>query len=692
MHPTARFRANALLLSAVLSAVTLIQPITSYGQDRTVYWSDRGGIYRLAAAGGYETIVESRLQAPVSLALDLNAGKAYWASSGRIERSNLDGSDFEIVLDLNQDIEGIALDVDGGKLYWTNFSREAVQRSNLDGTEIEDLVTDGVVDPQGIALDLTNDKMYWVGSNLNGGLIHRANLDGTDVEELVAASGVWLPWGIKLDLDAGKMYWADIVANNIQRANLDGTEIEELVDVDLGHELDNPSGLALDLEAGKMYWVDRGRTSGSGRIERANLDGTEIETLIDENLEDANDIALDPVSGAMYWTDGQYGTSTIWTSDLDGLDAEPLLTPIGQIRQFLIDDESGRIYWAEWGTKIQHSNLDGNEIADLVTGAGSPERLTLVDGSIYWLENGNGLIRRVSLADGTVEDLLQDLSYPAHLVVAGAAIFWVEGPFANPNMIYRADLDGSNVEELVSSDPLEVLSLAVDGSEGKIYFAVGDFSAETLHWADLDGANDEEIAEVEAFFDHLTVDETNGMLYWIDAFGVNRAGLDASGAEVVVEQSRVRNLVLDAEAGELYFSNVEQGGDEEMLIYRADLDGSNLTELAAGLDGVDFLVLGPAEATASEADDVPVHFQLSNAYPNPFNPRATVELTLAAPQEVSIALHDALGRRVRTLHQGRLGPSTHRFTIDGGGLASGVYFIRVTGEHANASRAVTLLK
>ena len=65
------------------------------------------------------------------------------------------------------------------------------------------------------------------------------------------------------------MYWTDWETDKIQRANLDGSQIEDLVTTGL----DSPSSLALDVAGGKMYWID----AGTDKIQRANLDGSQIE-------------------------------------------------------------------------------------------------------------------------------------------------------------------------------------------------------------------------------------------------------------------------------------------------------------------------------------------------------------------------------------------------------------------------------
>ena len=98
------------------------------------------------------------------------------------------------------------------------------------------------------------------------------------------------PYGIALDSSSGKIYWADVKTGNIQRANLDGSEVEHLI---LG--LDRPFGVALDVDAGKMYWTTGGIAievgkvgewwfevleGPTGGIQRANLDGSRVEDLV----------------------------------------------------------------------------------------------------------------------------------------------------------------------------------------------------------------------------------------------------------------------------------------------------------------------------------------------------------------------------------------------------------------------------
>jgi len=86
-------------------------------------------------------------------------------------------------------------------------------------------------------------------------------------------------------VERGKMYWTEIDADKIQRADLNGDDVEPLVTTGLNE----PFGIALDVSGGKVYWAD----IGTDKIQRANLDGTGVEDLVTEELQNAYFIVLD---------------------------------------------------------------------------------------------------------------------------------------------------------------------------------------------------------------------------------------------------------------------------------------------------------------------------------------------------------------------------------------------------------------
>ena len=138
----------------------------------------------------------------------------------------------------------IAVDPAGGKIYWTNPGADKVQRADLDGSNLEDLVTSGLSSPNGIALDVAGGKVYWTDRGTDK--IQRADLNGSNVQDLVT-SGLSGPNGLDLDTAGGKIYWTDAETNKLQRANLDGSGVEDLLTSSDG--LVDPSGIALGVES-----------------------------------------------------------------------------------------------------------------------------------------------------------------------------------------------------------------------------------------------------------------------------------------------------------------------------------------------------------------------------------------------------------------------------------------------------------
>ena len=89
---------------------------------------------------------------------------------------------------------------------------------------------------------------------------------------------------------------------------------------------------------------------------------------------------------------------------------------------------------------------------------------------------------------------------------------------------------------------------------------------------------------------------------------------------------------------------------------------------------------------------VPEEMILVEAYPNPFNPTATIAVNLNEAQSVEVALYDLSGRRITTIHQGMLSAGQHRLTLNGNNLSVGTYLIRVNTPTETVTRSINLVK
>jgi hypothetical protein len=97
--------------------------------------------------------------------------------------------------------------------------------------------------------------------------------------------------------------------------------------------------------------------------------------------------------------------------------------------------------------------------------------------------------------------------------------------------------------------------------------------------------------------------------------------------------------------------------------------------------------------------DMPESFALEQNYPNPFNPLTIIKYTVAGARdqgpgvsEVKLTVYDLLGKEVAVLVNERRVPGSYEVSFDGRGLASGVYYYRLTAGSFVQSRTMLLLK
>lgn len=80
------------------------------------------------------------------------------------------------------------------------------------------------------------------------------------------------------------------------------------------------------------------------------------------------------------------------------------------------------------------------------------------------------------------------------------------------------------------------------------------------------------------------------------------------------------------------------------------------------------------------------------AWPNPFNPNLTVQVSLPSPDKLTLTLYDLLGREVTRFDPGLLPGGQHKFTIDGTSMSSGAYFLMLRGNKILQTQRVVLVK
>ena len=89
--------------------------------------------------------------------------------------------------------------------------------------------------------------------------------------------------------------------------------------------------------------------------------------------------------------------------------------------------------------------------------------------------------------------------------------------------------------------------------------------------------------------------------------------------------------------------------------------------------------------------EIPKAFNLYQAYPNPFNPSATIKFDIPKSAEVSIKVYNTIGQEVATLINGHVEAGSYSVTWDAANFSSGVYFYRInSGDYTNIRKMVLI--
>jgi DNA-binding beta-propeller fold protein YncE len=167
-----------------------------------------------------------------------------------------------------------------GRLFVLELSGDRILSVSPDGSSRKVIVTDCHL-PDGIVVDVEDGHIYWTNMgvpNLNDGSIERADLDGGNRTIIIPQGVTNTPKQLHLEKASGKLYWCDREGMRVMRANLDGTNIETLVKTGEGDDDRRDAtkwcvGITIDPKRRQIYWTQKGPdNAGLGRIFRAGIE------------------------------------------------------------------------------------------------------------------------------------------------------------------------------------------------------------------------------------------------------------------------------------------------------------------------------------------------------------------------------------------------------------------------------------
>jgi len=174
-----------------------------------------------------------------------------------------------------------------GRLFFLEASGGRIHSANADGSDRKVIVSGARV-PDGVVVDVEAGHIYWTNMGVpskNDGSIERVDLDGKNRVTIIGEGKTFTPKQLHLDKTSRRLYWCDREGMRVMRANLDGSNIETLVDSSGGDARPGTDetkvcvGITVDPDRGQIYWTQKGpANAGKGRIFRAKIDITKGET------------------------------------------------------------------------------------------------------------------------------------------------------------------------------------------------------------------------------------------------------------------------------------------------------------------------------------------------------------------------------------------------------------------------------
>ena len=275
-----------------------------------------------------------------------------------------------------------------------------------------------------------------------------------------------------------------------------------------------------------------------------------------------------------------------------------------------------------------------------------------------------------------------------------------------PNYVLNVDGSGDAVtvsycagscEETCSEDECTMGDVNGDGSVdvldivqivGYIVDGEADFD---LACADNNGDGDVNVLDIVALVNTIlggrvdTLDATSGTLIRSSHALSLQANGYIGGVQMTLKHGSDFKIELTDNA---FVADYKTVGTETILVIVVP-EGEELFTFAGDFEIVDMIVANSRDRVNVTA---PTEFSLSEAYPNPFNPSTTVELTVPEAGHVSVMVYNITGQFIAELADSYMDANQYQFTWQGENVPSGMYLLRAEYAGQVSTQKLMLLK
>lgn len=507
------------------------------------------------------------------------------------------------------------------KIYIAENGGTRIQRSNGDGSSLEAISNAGDVGAiRDIVMDEERNRVFWVQNDGTNALIRRGDLisgGGTvqigNVVDFVRVAAANQFEGLAIEKSTREIFVTSVgTGGSIYKFSLDAGTPITILPTPTVTSLFATYGIDIDDVNDKMYFVNQ---STSRQIQRANTSGTSASVIlnISGTLGTPYDVAVDPAGGSIYFSTNLSGSGRIYKANLDGSNPVQVVGSLPTtIKGISLDTKNGFVYWATGSTAVGRAKLDGTGSVNIVTGLSTAYNIaidfsTTTPPKLYWTEGGIQEIHRIN-TNGTDFERYYFGSSPIPTGIAidekARYVYWTAGGQSDIKRGVIGETDFDSWETLINYPDATngVQGIALDPSNHMMYFAYG--AGKKIQRADFNAPSPittvQDIESVAGIPYGVALDLVRGKVYYTfnDLGGPNtgtlkRANLDGSNAEVLITQSVtnpnpqrfMHDVKVDAKSGTVYWAFTQADGPA--TIYKADVNdvAGTVTPLIAATTG-----------------------------------------------------------------------------------------------------------
>jgi hypothetical protein len=287
-------------------------------------------------------------------------------------------------------------------------------------------------------------------------------------------------------------------------------------------ELIHVEGLRRSGRLTMLYWLN----TNSGTIHRGDRAGNQEETVV-SYIYRGNDLAVG--GGYIFWT----ADDSVYRANYDGSDKKAIVTGQSGLKSVAVDGVAERIYWActpsnpysqaYWEGSLKRASLNGSGRTTIQAYDDFAQPYT------WWIRADGDSGRLYRYFDDA------NLIHPVRLTPSGfwdGRLQWLEFPTPSTYGVHgvKASMNG-------------ITAMALDAGDGParyVYWITGS----SIKRCRVDGTDTTTVLGDLETPRGVAVDIVEGKMYWSDRYGIHRAALDGTGAEVIYPGARADVLVI----------------------------------------------------------------------------------------------------------------------------------------------------